>query len=114
VTGDPTATLRADCGSCAGLCCVALPFARTADFAIDKPPRRRVHHCPARPGPPAAVGLTDGQGWAVRKRFPPLAICPKAKPFTGARYLSTGASLGFGSIATVQVSSAPDPSGSMT
>lgn len=29
--------LRADCGSCAGLCCVALRFARSADFAYDKP-----------------------------------------------------------------------------
>jgi hypothetical protein len=29
--------LRADCGSCFGLCCVALTFARSADFAIDKP-----------------------------------------------------------------------------
>ncbi|QFZ72835.1 pentapeptide repeat-containing protein [Streptomyces fagopyri] len=28
--------LRADCGECFGLCCVALPFARSADFAIDK------------------------------------------------------------------------------
>lgn len=28
--------LRADCGRCFGLCCVALPFARSADFAIDK------------------------------------------------------------------------------
>jgi uncharacterized protein YjbI with pentapeptide repeats len=28
--------LRADCGSCFGLCCVALPFARSADFAVDK------------------------------------------------------------------------------
>ena len=28
--------LVADCGRCAGLCCVALPFAATADFAIDK------------------------------------------------------------------------------
>lgn len=28
--------LKADCKSCFGLCCVALPFARTADFAIDK------------------------------------------------------------------------------
>lgn len=28
--------LRADCGSCFALCCVALPFARSADFAIDK------------------------------------------------------------------------------
>jgi uncharacterized protein YjbI with pentapeptide repeats len=29
--------LVADCGRCAGLCCVALPFGRSADFAIDKP-----------------------------------------------------------------------------
>jgi hypothetical protein len=29
--------LRADCGSCFGLCCVALTFAQSADFAIDKP-----------------------------------------------------------------------------
>jgi uncharacterized protein YjbI with pentapeptide repeats len=32
---DP-AGLRGDCGNCFGLCCVALPFARSADFAIDK------------------------------------------------------------------------------
>ncbi|MEU6383780.1 pentapeptide repeat-containing protein [Streptomyces bauhiniae] len=29
--------LRADCADCFGLCCVALPFARSADFAHDKP-----------------------------------------------------------------------------
>ncbi|MFF7531763.1 pentapeptide repeat-containing protein [Streptomyces bobili] len=28
--------LRGDCGNCFGLCCVALPFARSADFALDK------------------------------------------------------------------------------
>ncbi|MEV1023799.1 pentapeptide repeat-containing protein [Streptomyces sp. NPDC050264] len=28
--------LRADCGSCFGLCCAALPFARSQDFARDK------------------------------------------------------------------------------
>lgn len=33
---DPLLELRADCGQCFGLCCVALPFARSADFAIDK------------------------------------------------------------------------------
>lgn len=32
-----TTELRADCSRCTGLCCVALPFARSADFAIDKP-----------------------------------------------------------------------------
>ncbi|KAE8765033.1 pentapeptide repeat-containing protein [Georgenia thermotolerans] len=29
--------LRADCASCFGLCCVALPLTASADFAIDKP-----------------------------------------------------------------------------
>ncbi|WP_330290341.1 pentapeptide repeat-containing protein [Streptomyces sp. NBC_00576] len=29
-------SLRSDCGNCFGLCCVALPFAASADFAIDK------------------------------------------------------------------------------
>ncbi|MFF0746485.1 pentapeptide repeat-containing protein [Streptomyces sp. NPDC004111] len=29
--------LRSDCGSCFGLCCVALTLTRSSDFAIDKP-----------------------------------------------------------------------------
>ncbi len=29
--------LQADCSSCFGLCCVALTFSKSADFAIDKP-----------------------------------------------------------------------------
>ena len=29
--------LHADCSACAGLCCVALAFARSADFGYDKP-----------------------------------------------------------------------------
>lgn len=29
--------LQADCASCFGLCCVALPFAASSDFAVDKP-----------------------------------------------------------------------------
>lgn len=28
--------LQADCGACAGLCCVALAFSRSADFPVDK------------------------------------------------------------------------------
>ena len=28
--------LKADCARCFGLCCVALPFARSTDFAVDK------------------------------------------------------------------------------
>ncbi|UCM88790.1 pentapeptide repeat-containing protein [Streptomyces marincola] len=37
---EPPAYLRADCGSCQGLCCVALPFAASADFPVDKPAGR--------------------------------------------------------------------------
>ncbi|WP_347568485.1 pentapeptide repeat-containing protein [Streptomyces sp. 891-h] len=33
--------LRADCGNCAGLCCVALPFTASADFPVDKPAGKR-------------------------------------------------------------------------
>nr|WP_225443495.1 pentapeptide repeat-containing protein [Lolliginicoccus lacisalsi] len=29
--------MQADCANCFGLCCVALPFARSADFAVSKP-----------------------------------------------------------------------------
>ncbi|MGV9455406.1 pentapeptide repeat-containing protein [Streptomyces sp. NPDC003635] len=35
LTLDP-AGLRGDCANCFGLCCVALPFAASADFAVDK------------------------------------------------------------------------------
>ena len=31
------ADLRGDCASCFGLCCVALPFTASRDFAVDKP-----------------------------------------------------------------------------
>ncbi|WP_237404695.1 pentapeptide repeat-containing protein [Actinacidiphila reveromycinica] len=34
--GGERARLRADCGNCFGLCCVALAFTRSADFAADK------------------------------------------------------------------------------
>ncbi|MFP5345850.1 MAG: pentapeptide repeat-containing protein [Actinomycetes bacterium] len=34
---DGDLALRADCAQCVGLCCVALPFSVSADFAIDKP-----------------------------------------------------------------------------
>ncbi|MES9526008.1 pentapeptide repeat-containing protein [Streptomyces capoamus] len=34
---EPPSDLRGDCARCFGLCCVALPFARSADFALDKP-----------------------------------------------------------------------------
>ncbi|WP_338701662.1 pentapeptide repeat-containing protein [Streptomyces sp. Q6] len=32
----PRADLTADCGTCFGLCCVALPFAKSQDFAANK------------------------------------------------------------------------------
>ncbi|WP_418606924.1 hypothetical protein [Georgenia sp. SUBG003] len=34
---DARERLRADCASCFALCCVALPFTASADFATDKP-----------------------------------------------------------------------------
>lgn len=36
---EPTVSpeLRSDCSRCFGLCCVALPFAASSDFAVDKP-----------------------------------------------------------------------------
>jgi uncharacterized protein YjbI with pentapeptide repeats len=36
--------LLADCESCFGLCCVALPFAASADFAMDKDAGRPCHN----------------------------------------------------------------------
>jgi hypothetical protein len=42
--GDRRAALRADCASCAALCCVAPAFAASADFAIDKPAGRPCLH----------------------------------------------------------------------
>ncbi|APY88819.1 pentapeptide repeat-containing protein [Streptomyces alfalfae] len=36
LVGDGPAALRADCANCFGLCCVALTFARSTDFAVDK------------------------------------------------------------------------------
>ncbi|QOC95349.1 pentapeptide repeat-containing protein [Micromonospora craniellae] len=36
-TGAENGRLRADCGRCFGLCCVAPAFAASADFAVDKP-----------------------------------------------------------------------------
>jgi hypothetical protein len=40
VTPPDRAALRADCSRCVGLCCVVPAFARSADFAIDKPAGR--------------------------------------------------------------------------
>lgn len=36
IPDDSRRSLLADCENCFGLCCVALPFAATADFAMDK------------------------------------------------------------------------------
>ncbi len=40
MTTDGSSRLRADCGRCVGLCCVAPAFGVSADFAIDKPAGR--------------------------------------------------------------------------
>ncbi len=42
--GDPRLLLRADCASCAGLCCVVPAFAVSSDFALDKPARTPCPH----------------------------------------------------------------------
>ncbi|GAA2135167.1 pentapeptide repeat-containing protein [Kitasatospora kazusensis] len=34
---EPADSLRADCGSCFGLCCVVPAFAKSSDFAVNKP-----------------------------------------------------------------------------
>ncbi|WP_421733076.1 pentapeptide repeat-containing protein [Cellulomonas sp.] len=39
--------LRSDCARCVGLCCVALPFARSSDFAFDKPAGAPCRHLAA-------------------------------------------------------------------
>ncbi|MFP7732413.1 pentapeptide repeat-containing protein [Priestia aryabhattai] len=36
IDNDTRNNLRSDCSKCFGLCCVALPYARSADFAFDK------------------------------------------------------------------------------
>ncbi|ODU03149.1 MAG: hypothetical protein ABS81_15295 [Pseudonocardia sp. SCN 72-86] len=41
---DPRAALRADCGACAALCCVAPAFARSSDFPVDKPAGTACHN----------------------------------------------------------------------
>jgi uncharacterized protein YjbI with pentapeptide repeats len=46
VEDDIFKNLRADCENCFGLCCVALPYAKSADFAFDKDsgtPCRNLH-----------------------------------------------------------------------
>ncbi|GAA1352906.1 pentapeptide repeat-containing protein [Streptomyces beijiangensis] len=37
MTEAPSPALKGDCANCFGLCCVALPFAASADFAVTKP-----------------------------------------------------------------------------
>jgi uncharacterized protein YjbI with pentapeptide repeats len=44
VPGSSRSDLQADCGNCFGLCCVALPFAASADFAMDKAAGQPCHN----------------------------------------------------------------------
>ncbi len=60
--------LRADCGRCAGLCCVAPAFTASADFAIDKPAGQP---CPNQPPPGHAggdAGSSSGRAHAAAPR----------------------------------------------
>lgn len=53
--------LEADCASCAGLCCVAPAFAKSSDFAIDKPAGR----------PCRNLAKEDGFGCTIHERLVP-------------------------------------------
>lgn len=44
---EPPLNLRADCEQCFGLCCAALPFAVSADFAMDKAAGQPCHNLQA-------------------------------------------------------------------
>ncbi|MDU0200509.1 pentapeptide repeat-containing protein [Paenibacillus sp. MAH-36] len=44
VSNDDYRQLRADCENCFGLCCVALPFSASVDFAVDKHAGQRCHN----------------------------------------------------------------------
>ncbi|MBA2941382.1 pentapeptide repeat-containing protein [Paenibacillus sp. CGMCC 1.16610] len=44
VSNDNYGLLRADCANCFGLCCVALPFSASVDFAVDKQAGQRCHN----------------------------------------------------------------------
>jgi hypothetical protein len=59
---EPTLELRADCASCAGLCCVVPAFAVSADFALDKPART--------PCPHLALGQDVGHGCTIHRELP--------------------------------------------
>jgi uncharacterized protein YjbI with pentapeptide repeats len=56
---DPRLDLVADCASCAALCCVVPAFARSADFAIDKPS-----------GVPCPNLADEGFGCTIHDRLP--------------------------------------------
>ena len=59
--------LLADCERCFGLCCVALPFFASADFAIDKPA--------GRPCPQPAAGFPLRHPHPLRERgFPGCTV----------------------------------------
>src|SRR5216684_1210646 len=65
--GPDPASLRADCGRCFGLCCVAPAFSASADFAIDKAAGQPCPHL----GPVFRCGIHD----ELRQRgFPGCAV----------------------------------------
>ena len=59
---DGRTELRADCARCFALCCVALPFARSADFAFDKAGGTPCRH------------LDDGFGCTIHDRLRPSGM----------------------------------------
>ena len=82
-------SLVPDCGSCFGLCCVALPFAASADFPVDKPAgqpcgnlRERLPAAASTPGCARPAGRaapsSTASAPASRSRRSPSAGCPGA------------------------------------
>jgi hypothetical protein len=76
--GDRRPLLRSDCGSCVGLCCVALSFSRSSDFAIDK----------AAGEPCVNLGEDDGCGIHARLRTSGFRGCTVFECFGAGQHVT--------------------------
>ncbi|QNN52843.1 pentapeptide repeat-containing protein [Nocardioides mesophilus] len=80
--------LRADCSSCVGLCCVALPFTRSADFGFDKAAGEPCRH----------LGADFGCGIHERLREAGMPGCVAFDCFGAGQRISRGAGSGTGPV----------------
>jgi hypothetical protein len=78
---DGSLELRADCGRCFGLCCVAPAIARSADFAIDKAP-----------GQPCPNLAAAGFGCSIHDRLRPSGFggCAAYDCFGAGQHVAQG------------------------